>query len=205
MVKIYLARHGQDEDNAKGILNGWRDMPLTNIGLEQARVLGQTIKTNNLNITKIYSSTLQRAYRTAEIVADTLNLEKPEKLDLLIERNLGVMTGEIIKDIEKKCSPNIIKADPVTYFLSAEGAETFQELLERAKKLLAQLKGFKREGNILLVCHGDIGKMIYAAFYNLSWKEALTQFHFGNSDVLLLSENSKQDDRHIYKVKQHNH
>ncbi len=33
MLKIYLARHGQNEDNANGILNGHRDLPLTDIGL----------------------------------------------------------------------------------------------------------------------------------------------------------------------------
>lgn len=31
MNKIYLVRHGQDKDNADGILNGHRNMPLTEI------------------------------------------------------------------------------------------------------------------------------------------------------------------------------
>lgn len=203
--KIYLARHGQDEDNARSILNGQRDASLTHIGIEQANVLAQTIKSLDLNIDKVYSSPLQRAYRTAEIVTDTLGLTKPEKLDLLIERNFGIMTGKPTKDIEKLCAPNIIKSSTITYFLSPEGAETFPQLLERGTQILGWLKENNTNENILLVSHGDIGKMIYATFYNLNWKEVLTQFHFGNSEILLLAENSRPEERHLHKVKQHNH
>ncbi|MEK7610026.1 MAG: histidine phosphatase family protein [Patescibacteria group bacterium] len=203
--KIYLARHGQDQDNAAGILNGHRDKTLTIVGIEQANILAKTIEENGLGITKIYSSPLQRAYKTAEIVADYLNIENPTKLDLLIERNFGIMTGKLVKDIEKLCAPNILKADPITYFISVENSETFPQMVKRAKKLLKWIKKNHATENILLVSHGDIGKMIYAAFYNLNWKEVLTKFHFGNSEVLLLLENSKPDERHVHKVKQHNH
>lgn len=205
MQKIYLARHGQDEDNAAGILNGHRNTPLTSIGVGQANDLAQKIKENNLDIAKIYSSPLQRAYKTAEIVADILNLKRPKILELLIERDFGIMTGKFVKDIEKLCSPNIIKSNPITYFISPESAETFPQLIERAEELLLRVKKEDNNGDILLVTHGDIGKMIYAAFYDLDWKEILTQFHFGNSEILLLLENSKLEERHIHKVRQHNH
>lgn len=35
----------------------------------------------------------------------------------------------------------------------------------------------KDGGRILLVTHGDIGQMIYAAYYNLDWKDVLQLFH----------------------------
>lgn len=44
MLKIYLARHGQNEDNAIGILNGYRDLPLTDTGLAQAAEVANKIK-----------------------------------------------------------------------------------------------------------------------------------------------------------------
>lgn len=204
MHKIYLARHGQDEDNTNGILNGRRDMLLTSVGLEQAKVLAEKIKGLDLYIGKIFSSPLQRAYKTAEIVADVLAIDKPEKLDLLIERDFGVMTGKPIKDIEGLCSPNIIKSDPIVYFLSPEGAETFPDLLTRAQEILSWLEKNYSDKNILLVTHGDIGKMIYTKFYGLDWKDILTQFHFGNSEVLLLEKGSKPEERHLHKVIQHN-
>ena len=205
MSKIYLARHGQDEDNANGILNGQRDTGLTKLGVEQAELLATNIKKYNLDINKIYTSPLQRAYKTAEIVSNNLGLDKPEILDSLIERDFGIMTGRFVKDIERLCAPDIIKSDPVTYFLSPANAETFPQLIERATNLLASLNTENFDGNMLLVTHGDIGKMIYTAYYKLDWKGVLRDFHFGNSEVLLLSKDSRPEDRYIHKAKQHNH
>lgn len=206
MTKIYLVRHGQDQDNADGILNGQRNQPLTEIGREQARVLAEKVKELDLHIDKVYGSPLDRAYNTAEAIADILNLEKPQKLDLLIERDFGIMTGVSRDKILEMCSPNILKAEVVTYFLSPEGAETFPQLIDRAKKLFTWLEENNTAENILLVTHGDIGKMIYAAFYNEDWKDILLKFHFGNSEVLLLDKDSKPEDRHVHKMdKQYDH
>lgn len=200
-MSIYLARHGQDEDNAAGILNGHRDTPLTALGREQAADLARTIIEHKIVLEKIYSSPLQRAFATAQIVAETLKLSMPEKVDLLIERDFGIMSGKPNADIETVCGSDVLKTEKITYFLSPEGAETFPVLLERGKKVLEYFKG---QDNILLVTHGDIGKMIYAAFYNLPWREVLSDFHFGNSELLLLQEASNPEARRLYITKQFN-
>ena len=205
MLKIYLARHGQDEDNVKGILNGHRDKPLTLLGQDQAKELANKIKEAGIQINKIYSSPLKRTRQTAEIISDILSLNKPESLDLLIERDFGIMTGRLMSEIETMCTPDIVKADLVTYFLSPEGAETFPQLLERGHKIINEIKSKHSDGNILLVTSGDIGKMIYADYYNLDWQAVLTMFHFGNSDLLLLSQDSLPEEVHVFKTQQYNH
>lgn len=205
MITIYLARHGQDEDNEAGILNGRRDMPLTKLGLEQASQLARKIKDFGLDFDKVYSSPLQRAYQTAKTITDYLQTESPEKIDLLIERDFGVMTGKPTKSIVELCSPDILQAEIITYFLSPQDAETFPELIDRAKVLLSFIEAKHKEEKILLVTHGDFGKMIYAAYYNLSWQEVLTMFHFGNSELLLLSEDSAAENSHIFNADQYNH
>lgn len=200
-MPIYLARHGQDEDNAANILNGHRDTPLTALGREQAAHLAATIVQHKIQIEKIYSSPLQRAFQTAEIVAETLHLPAPEKVELLIERDFGIMSGKLNTDIEAICGSEVLKTEKITYFLSPEGAETFPVLLARGKKVLEYFKG---QDNILLLTHGDIGKMIYAAFYNLSWEEVLRDFHFGNTELLLLEEGSAREERRLYITHQFN-
>ncbi len=205
MPKIYLARHGQDEDNAAGILNGRRDNPLTSVGIEQAQILAKNIAELKLSIQKIYSSPLQRAHKTAEIISDVLGVEKPQKHDLLAEREYGKMTGQRIVDIEKLCAPHILKCNPITYFLTHEGAESFPEVKQRAGEFLEWLKINNESENVLLVCHGDIGKMLYGAFYNLDWKDVLIDFHFGNSELLLLDTECTPENRHVVKMEQHNH
>lgn len=205
MTKIYLARHGQDKDNEMGILNGRRDMPLTEIGLDQANQVSLKIKDSGIHFDKVYSSPLQRAYQTAKTITDRLQINSPEKIDLLIERDFGIMTGKLTKDIKDLCSPNILQADIITYFLSPEGAETFPQLVVRAKKLLDFVKTKHAGQSVLMVTHGDFGKMIYAAYYNLDWQQVLTMFHFGNSELLLLSKDSSPEDSHIFNIKQYNH
>jgi broad specificity phosphatase PhoE len=204
MKHIYLVRHGQDEDNANGILNGRRDLPLTDKGLKQAHEAAQKIKELGIQFDKIYSSPLQRAYQTARIIAETLGFEELEILQDLIEREFGVITGlsteayKELKGIELLITPN------VTYSLNPQGAETFPQLVERADRLLKYLNQNHPDGNILLVTHGDFGKMIYAAYHHLDWQDVLKQFHFGNSELLELSEESGPKSAHVFTIEQHN-
>jgi probable phosphoglycerate mutase len=205
MLNIYLARHGQDEDNANGLLNGHRDNPLTELGKNQARTLAQHIKEKGLSFEKIYASPLQRAHATAKIIAVELDYPEPTVKPDLIERDFGVMAGKKIADIEKLSGPDLICSDQVSYFLKAEGAETFPQALERASKVLAELAiNHPGGGNILLVTHGDFSKMMFAAFYDLPWQEALQSFHFGNSELVLLAPGLNPDDAHIFKTEQFN-
>lgn len=189
-MNLYLARHGQDEDNAKGILNGHRDTPLTQFGMDQSKKLAHQIKGSGLKFDRIYTSPLQRAVQTAEIITHALQNLKPVILEDLIERDFGFMTGKSTEDIANVCSPEIIKTDQVVYFLTGDGVETFPELFKRAKRLLGRLRKdhLDREENILLVTHGDLGKMMYAAAKNLEWEKVLTHFHFGNAEVLNLNQ-----------------
>ncbi|MES2225273.1 MAG: histidine phosphatase family protein [Patescibacteria group bacterium] len=205
MLKIYIARHGQNEDNANGILNGHRDLPLTELGREQARQLADGIQEAGYAFDAVYASPLSRAYDTAQIVCDTLGMADPIILDSAIERDFGVMTGELVSDIERLCTPDILKTDPIIYFLTPAGGETFPMVLERAGEALEQLKADHPEGSVLLVTHGDFGKMMYAAFYDIPWMDMLTKFHFGNCELLLLSEDVHPDESHVLKIEQHNH
>ena len=204
MLKIYLARHGQDEDNFQGILNGHRNKPLTELGRLQAKQLASYIVSNGLNFDKIYSSPLSRAYETAGEVAKVLNLTEPKILQNLIERDFGIMTGKKISDIEKLCAPDIFKTDTIAYFLSPEGAETFPDLIIRAKELLKLIKENHQDGSILLTGHGDFGKMIYAAYYDLAWQDVLSSFHFGNSELVLLTEGITPESAQVFKTSQYN-
>jgi broad specificity phosphatase PhoE len=206
MLKIYLARHGQNEDNAEGLLNGHRDRPLTEKGLEQAVEIAGKIKESGIIFSHILSSPLIRAKQTADIIAK--RNEFPQNVEIepdLIERDFGSMTGVEQIRIEELCSPDIIKTPTVTYFLSPEGAETFPDLIRRAKLLINKLKARYATGNILLVSHGDFGKMLYAAYYDLPWMDVLKDFHFGNSELLLMSEDSPPEETHVFKIEQHNH
>lgn len=201
-VEIFIVRHGQNVDNANDILNGHRDLPLTELGRQQARELGAGIAELKLNFDTVYSSPLIRALETAEIISDILGkVEKPVIIPELVERDFGIMTGKHRSQIIPMCSTEVLVTDTITYFLNPEGAETFPELVERGHKIIEIIRSKQETGSALLVCHGDIGKMIYAAARGLNWKDVLKSFHFGNGDLIELSPN---DTVHLIKLKQHN-
>ena len=201
-VEIFIARHGQNEDNANGILNGHRDLPLTELGRQQARELGEGILRLGLEFHGIYSSPLSRALDTAKIICKVAGLQvEPVVVPEMIERDFGTMTGRRVADIAAICGSDIICTETITYFLHPEGAETYPNLLERGYKVLERVRELQRSGNALLVCHGDLGKMVYAAATGRQWQDVLTNFHFGNCDLI---EVSPSDDAHVIRLEQAN-
>ena len=133
-----------------------------------------------------------------------------EVLNDLIERDFGIMTGQPTSSIVQMCGVDrILATEKINYFLDPEGAETFPDLIERAHRLLSHIEQIittteKEDSNVLLVTHGDFGKMLYAAYYNLQWEDVLRQFHFGNSEVLLLAKDSPPERAHVFETEQHN-
>jgi probable phosphoglycerate mutase len=204
MLKIFLARHGQDLDNVNGILNGRRDQPLSEKGVVQAHEVAQKIRDSGIIFDMVYASPLQRAFRTAEIITEILEISGPEVMEDLIERDFGIMTGQPREKIEELAGGNVLKTEMITYFLDPPGAENFDQLKIRGNKVIDFVKAKHSEGKILLVTHGDIGKMIYAAYYNLEWEKVLRLFHFGNSELLELSPESSPENTHVFTIKQFN-
>lgn len=201
-LEIFIARHGQNLDNANGILNGHRDLPLTELGKQQANDLAQAMISASMTFDAIYSSPLSRALETANIISDVIGAPRPIVQDLLIERDFGVLTGQPVDKIEELCAPDIIKTDSITYFLSPQGAETFPQLIKRAQKVIDFVRLNHQTGKVLLVCHGDIGKMIYSVAANKNWKDVLVDFYFDNGDLIAVN---CIGDAHKIKLSQYNH
>lgn len=72
-MKILMARHGQSQWQVEGDSAGG-DSPLTPTGESQAHHLGRYLSERDPQIAALYTSDLQRAHRTAEIVAEHLGL-----------------------------------------------------------------------------------------------------------------------------------
>ena len=72
-MKIYLIRHGKDDDRYRG---GWSDLGLIEEGKKQARQLADFLKEHRQEypISKIVSSDLKRARQTAEAIQKQLSV-----------------------------------------------------------------------------------------------------------------------------------
>jgi len=189
MRKIFVIRHGQDTDNVKKILNGRRDTDLTELGRQQAISAGKKLQTmvGAKNIDAVYVSPLKRCRQTAELITETASLPEPQVMDQLIEREFGFFTGRPAREIRTLTDDYLI-TDQVDYFLSGEGVETFPEAYQRALEVLEKIKNLDTR-NILLVTHGDFGKMLRSAYYGWSWRRGLLMPYFENTEIIVLEKN----------------
>ncbi len=101
MNKLVLLRHGQSQWNLENRFTGWKDVPLTKKGINEANNAGLLLKKNNIIVDKVFSSVLERANKTAEIAlkaSENSNLfengiliyEKDQRLN---ERDYGDLVG----------------------------------------------------------------------------------------------------------------
>jgi broad specificity phosphatase PhoE len=152
-------RHGESEGNQSEVLQGQIDSPLTGKGEAQARQLAEKWRQSQVAFDSIISSPLQRARRTAEIVAEVLGYNGEIILDSIwMERGFGALEGKTFTEINQ--------ADPpVDYFHpfipAGEGGESQLDLYLRAAQGLQRLL-LRPSQRTLVVSHGAlIGKLLY--------------------------------------------
>lgn len=171
--KIYLIRHGQDEDNARGILNGHRNKPLTKLGIRQAREAAEKLKNKKIEV--IVSSPLRRAKQTAGIIAKSLGIKKIYLEADLREREFGILTGKPVKEIPLYADA-YIRINKSVYFTRGKGVESFPATLKRAKNILKNIKKAHVGKNLLIVNHGDLCCMMLTGERRISWKKGLEKW-----------------------------
>lgn len=88
---IYLVRHGQSVYNQDDILSGQGDPALTGEGKRQAKTLAT--KLSHIKFDEIYTSDLQRAINTAELISGQ-TVPKAHQLTRLRERDFGKLEGQ---------------------------------------------------------------------------------------------------------------
>ena len=110
-MNLILLRHGQSTWNLENRFTGWRDVPLTKLGIEEAEYSGRKILENQFNIQSIYTSLLNRATETTNIVAQIINYPKSQiKNDWrLNERHYGALEGLNKSETAKKYGEEQVK------------------------------------------------------------------------------------------------
>jgi broad specificity phosphatase PhoE len=98
-MKLIAIRHGETEWNAQGREIGQLDSPLTERGIQQARLVAGRLNQGVFHA--LYSSDLGRAIQTAEIIA--AKCQKPVQLDAgLRERHMGIFQGLTLPEMRER-------------------------------------------------------------------------------------------------------
>ena len=178
--KLYLVRHGESVANRDHIVGGHFDSPLTEKGREQARQTGNLFR--NIRFDDAYSSDLQRALETGEIIYGK-GISADQQLFDLRERSFGRLQGRPVEEwhrlnheYEQKYA-SLPFAERLQYNY-ADFVESDKSLVIRFMNALRQIAKIHQDQTVLIATHGGPIRVI---LMRLGYAQFLTPGSFANA------------------------
>lgn len=148
---FWLVRHGQTDWNLEGRYQGQMDTFLNPTGILEAGRAARLLADRPFQA--VYSSDLERARRTAELIAKARHL--PVKVDpRLREIRLGEWEGQLFDEIRVRFPAEIEerKHSPLTF--RPPGGESVVEVWARVKQAVTEITSQNPGKEVVLVSHG---------------------------------------------------
>src|SRR5581483_1439624 len=183
MAHFYFIRHGETESNAKSRLCGRSDVPLSETGREQARKLAERL--GRLSIQALYTSPLGRARETAEIIAQ-VTMREPIVVESLAELDYGAWEGKTFAEIMEK-DPETLRAwerNPAD--VAPPEGETGLQALNRVVPFLHHLASHHDRGNVVVVCHKTICRLVVCHVLGLPISEYRRRLTMDNAAINII-------------------
>jgi broad specificity phosphatase PhoE len=155
MGELILVRHGETEWARDGRHTGRTDVPLTPHGEEQARALAPLLADRKIVLTLV--SPARRARHTAELAG----LADPEIDERLWEWDYGAYEGRTTPEIREERPGWYLWRDGVV------GGETAEQVGARADRALDQARPRLAEGDVAIVAHGHVLRVLTARWLGL--------------------------------------
>ena len=178
-------RHAQAKNNTERILAGRTPgVPLTKTGIKQAKNIAKYLKP--LNISKIYTSPVERAQKTAEIVAKHNSVDYTID-NRLIEIDMGKFTGKPYDEIIASNGNVFLKFYQGETEIAHNGVETFAEVKKRVLDIIDFVTKEHPNQNVLLVTHMDPIKAMLSTILDLK-PQSLFELIIANASLTIINE-----------------
>ncbi len=175
MALLALVRHGESQWNLENRFTGWTDVPLTPKGREEARRAGEKLK--DIHFDKAYTSVLQRAIETLDIILEVIGRQKmPVAYDqALNERHYGDLQGLNKAETAEKYGKEQVHVWRRSYDVAPPGGESLKDTAARSlpyfeKHILPDLRAGK---NVLVSAHGNSLRSIVMHLDQLTKEQVL--------------------------------
>lgn len=156
MAQIYLIRHGETEWSRSGKHTGISDIPLTEHGREQAKLLRAALATTNFG--RVLTSPLRRARETCELAGLAARAEiDPD----LMEWNYGDYEGLTSEQIHAHRPAWTIFDDG-----GGPGGETPEQVGARVDRVIARVRA--SSGDVALFAHGHVLRVLAARWLEMA-------------------------------------
>ncbi len=194
MTEIILARHGETEWNVAEVFRGRIDIELNETGLGQAELLAEYL--GHLKLDAIYSSPLQRALKTAEMIADYHKLDV-EIAPGLIDFDYGGWQGLPHQEVKDKYRELYAEWLLSPHRVRMPAGESLDEVRKRATAVVAEVIA-RFKGRVVLVSHRVVNKVLICAllgldnshFWNIKQDTGgITVFSYENGRFVLTRHN----------------
>ncbi|MXW42038.1 MAG: histidine phosphatase family protein [Acidimicrobiia bacterium] len=154
-TRLLLIRHGESEVTVKQIIGGDQSCTgLSVLGRQQAEALGRRwAEGHEPKVDALWSSTLPRAYQTAELLAASLGDLKVQMHPDLVERRPGQADGVSFSEFTDQFEWT---GDVHPYVPLAPGGESQSDFFHRTGKALYELVHSNPGTTMMVVCHGGV-------------------------------------------------
>ena len=177
MTDFTLVRHGQSDWNNKNLFTGWENPGLTSRGIDEAHATGLLLKKQSKIYSYLFTSLLDRAINTANIILEELDLNGINVVrdEALNERDYGELTGLNKDDAREKWGEDQVHIWRRLFDIPPPGGESLKDTADRVipyyeNKILPLLF---EDNNILVSAHGNSLRALIMHIEDLSPEEIL--------------------------------
>src|SRR4051812_12749291 len=184
---LYFVRHGVTEPNFRGFrCGGDLDIPLMDIGCDQAYLLAKQIEKMNLRIGVIIAGSLIRTRQTASIIAGVLGNVPVEVEPLINERRLGQWNNRTIAETEEMLAARV----------TPPGGESEEEFTERISTALEHIRPHL-DRRPLLVSSKGVGRILNGLLGGTG------RMQVGNGEIVEFAVHQRAGQNHLHVVRPH--
>jgi broad specificity phosphatase PhoE len=161
MGELLLIRHGETAWSRTGQLAGRTDLPLTDAGVAAGRALRPLLARRQL--AAAFSSPSSRAVRAAELAGLANVKQDPD----LLEWDYGGYEGLTEEQIRQTRPGWDLWQDGVAASGQGRPGETLQQVAARTDAVLARVRPLLRDGDVAIVGHGHLQRVLAARWLDL--------------------------------------
>jgi probable phosphoglycerate mutase len=180
-TRLILIRHGETEWNVAGRMQGHLDSPLTPSGEEQARAVGERLRSEEFHA--LYCSDLLRARQTAAHIPSHTEAMLDARLR---ERHLGIFQGLTAEEAQRMYPDEFQQFRTRAPDHMVPGGESRRQVQRRVIAALLQLAQTHRTQTTLVVTHGGVLDVVYRFVRSLAL-DAPREHEMNNASLNYLS------------------
>ncbi len=199
MAKLVLVRHGKSEWNEKGLWTGWRDIPLSQIGFEEAKRTGESL--SDITFDASYTSALIRAKQTLQEILKVIG-QNPTTIEnkALNERDYGDYTEKNKWQVKEAVGEEEFQKIRRSWDYPPPNGESLKMVYDRAVPYFkSEIEPKLKDGkNIIIAAHGNSLRALVKYLENIPDEDIATlEIGTGEAYVYDIDQNGKITSKEI--------